>query len=96
MNKQTNSFFKSDSGGIYAFNSKEFRLSLGVIIATLVFQFTGYDIEQGLLDHLADIDWEKWDTALIATAFGIIRYLFTKDKIIGLFKKKVDSILPPD
>ena len=96
MKKQSNSIFKSGEEGIYAFNSKEFRLSLGIIIATLVFQFTGYDIERSVLDHLADIDWEKWDTALIATAFGIIRYLFTKDKIIGLFKKKADSILKND
>lgn len=79
------------ASGKYAFNSKEFKLSLGVIIATLVFHFTGYDIEQGLLDHLADIDWEKWDTALVATAFGIIRYLFTEGKIIGLFGKKLLS-----
>jgi ABC-type Mn2+/Zn2+ transport system permease subunit len=89
MKEQSNSIFNPErkQEGIYAFNSKEFKLALGVVIATLLFQFTGIDIEHSLLDNIADIDWEKWDTALIATVFGVIRYLFTKDKIIGIFKK---------
>ncbi|MCR9288591.1 MAG: hypothetical protein NXI23_14545 [Bacteroidetes bacterium] len=70
--------------GKYAINSKEFRLAVGVVLATFIFQWTGFDIEYSLLDNLADIDWEKWDAAILATVFGIIRYFFTKGKIIGL------------
>ncbi len=83
----TNNIFPNRNGK-YAFNSREFRLAMLVVLATVVFHFTGIDIEHALLDQIADIDWEEWDTALVASLFGVLRYFFTKDKIIGLIRRK--------